>query len=229
MSAAPPIDAAMKAMSSAASKAYQEIRRRLLSGEFSPGEKLSEQDLSDRIGVSRTPVREALRLLAAECFVEIEPNRGASVIDWGRDEVEDIFEMRAMLEGFAARKAAAKASDAQIKELRAIVTKIDARLVKPGAPPMQDFLKLNSRFHESLRQASGNSRLAEIISRFTEQAVVQRTARQFSSDDMRRSNAFHLDIVEAIASRNGALAESLMRAHILAAAEVYRGGYMIGR
>jgi DNA-binding GntR family transcriptional regulator len=212
-------------MSGAATKAYEEIRKRLLTGEYAPGEKLSEQELSDRIGVSRTPVREALRLLAAECFVEIEPNVGASVMDWGREDIDDIFEIRAMLEGYAARKAALNASPAHVDELKRIVAEIDAALGKGARPPVATFLRLNSAFHEKLRQASGNSRLAEIIGRFTEQAVVHRTARQYSGDDMRRSNALHRDIVSAVEGRNGALAETLMRAHILAAAAVYRGSF----
>ena len=214
-------------MSGAATKAYEEIRKRLLAGDYAPGDRLSEQELSDAIGVSRTPVREALRLLAAECFVDIEPNVGASVVDWGREEIGDIFEIRAMLEGYAARKAALKASTGHIADLKRIVADIDAALDKGTRPPVAAFLRLNSRFHEKLRHASGNSRLAEIIGRFTEQAVVHRTARQYTHDDMRRSNALHRDIVAAVEAQNGALAETLMRAHILAAAEAYRGAFPV--
>jgi len=96
-------------MSGASEKAYKHIRNRLLSGEFTPGARLSESELSDACGVSRTPVREALRRLALEYFVRIEPNRGAFVIDWSREDIMDMFEMRSMVEGLAARKAAERA------------------------------------------------------------------------------------------------------------------------
>ena len=89
-------------MSGASERAYEEIRKRLLRGDFAPGARLSESELSELCGVSRTPVREALRRLALEYFVRIEPNRGAFVIDWSREDIVDMFEMRSMLEGLAA-------------------------------------------------------------------------------------------------------------------------------
>jgi len=155
-------------MSGASEKAYQEIRRRLLAGDFEPGARLSEQDLSDECEVSRTPVREALRRLALEYFVSIKPNRGAFVIDWSREDIADMFEMRATLEGFA----------------------------------------------------------TEIISRFVEQAVVVRTASQYTIEDLKRSNQYHAELVEAISHRDGILAETIMKAHILAAAGRYHEVFM---
>ena len=94
-----------KFISGASELAYTEIRNRLLGGEYPPGARLSESELSDICGVSRTPVREALRRLAADYFVRIDPNRGAFVIDWSREDIMDMFEMRSMMEGLAARKA----------------------------------------------------------------------------------------------------------------------------
>ena len=144
-------------MSGASERAYSEIRRRLLQGDYAPGVRLSESELSAVCGVSRTPVREALRRLALECFVRIEPNRGAFVIDWSREDIADMFEMRAMLEGLAARKAASKATALQIQQMTDIIDKIDKLAKKNSKNMMSSFLELNRKFHDVVFSASGLS------------------------------------------------------------------------
>ena len=213
-------------MSVATEKAYQLIRRKLLDGQFEPGARLNELELADLCNVSRTPVREAIRRLAGEFFVTIVPNRGAFVVDWTREDIGDFFEMRAMLEGFAARKAAIRATDAQINEMKQICEEIDVMLRQKKEKALDDFLTLNRRFHDLICEASGNFRLLEINSRFVEQAVVARTAVQYSLQDLRRSNQFHVEITDAIRAKNPELAETLMRSHILNASALYREVYL---
>lgn len=213
-------------MSGASEKAYVSIRNRLLGGEFSPGSRLSESELSESCGVSRTPVREALRRLALEYFVRIEPNRGAFVIDWSGEDIMDMFEMRSMMEGLTARKAAERANPVQINRMNDIVTAIDVVAAENG-PSMRDrFLVLNRQFHDVVFEASGSPKLTEVISRFVEQAVIVRTAAQYSASDISRSNLQHKDLLSAIKKRNGMLAEIVMRSHILAAGERYYENYM---
>lgn len=213
-------------MSRASHLAYSEIRNRLLAGEFLPGERLSESDLSEKCGVSRTPVREALRRLALEYFVRIEPNRGAFVIDWSCEDVMDMFEMRSMMEGLAARKAAERADERHLSQMTDLIDKIDAIATENSAAMWEDFIKLNREFHDTVFEASGSRKLTEIIARFVEQAIVMRTASKFTPDDVRRSNQHHKDLLQAIKGRNGVLAESIMRVHILAAASRYNDGYI---
>ena len=213
-------------MSGASEKAYVFIRNRLLGGEFAPGSRLSESELSESCGVSRTPVREALRRLALEYFVRIEPNRGAFVIDWSGEDIMDMFEMRSMMEGLTARKAAERASHSQIDHMRDIINSIDDVAAEDG-PSMRDaFLILNRQFHDAIFEASGSPKLTEIISRFVEQAVIVRTAAQYSASDIIRSNQQHKELLGAIEKGNGMLAEIVMRSHILAAGERYHENYM---
>jgi DNA-binding GntR family transcriptional regulator len=213
-------------MSGASEKAYQEIRRRLLAGEFKPGSRLSEQELSNECNVSRTPVREALRRLASEYFVSIQLNRGAFVIDWSREDIADMFEMRAMLEGFAARKAAERVTPNQITKLKANIVKT-AQIIEENSPDfMNEFLRLNRIFHDTVFEAAGSPRLTEIISRFVEQAVVVRTASQYTIEDLRRSNQYHTELMQAIAHHDGVLAETIMKGHILGAAGRYHDVFM---
>ena len=212
-------------MSGASNIAYSAIRQRLEDGVFLPGDRLSESEISEICGVSRTPVREALRRLALEYFVRIEPNRGAFVIDWSREDIMDMFEMRSMMEGLAARKAAERASEAQIEKMRSITDSIEDSVVQNRPTLRAEFLTFNREFHDLIFEASGSRRLTEIIARFVEQAVIARTAEQYSPEDIRRSNQQHKDLVEAIGARNGVLAESIMRVHILAASTRHHDAY----
>jgi len=215
-------------MSGATDHAYAHIRNRLINGEFKAGDRLNESELSESSGVSRTPVRDALRRLAIEYFVRIEPNRGAFVIDWSREDIMDMFELRAMMEGVAARKAALRASKSQISDLYNIINKIDQVTQLENTDMRDKFLTLNREFHDAIFVASGSRKLTEIISRLVEQAVVVRTASQYSSDDIQISNQHHLELTNAIRDQNPLLAESIMRTHILAASSRYSTHYMIG-
>ena len=95
-------------MSKAATKAYDAIRARILSGELAPGSHLKEEELAEFCGVSRTPLRDALRSLAADFYVSTVPNHGTFVSDWSVADIDDIFTLRGMLEGYAAQRAASR-------------------------------------------------------------------------------------------------------------------------
>ncbi|HAU22025.1 MAG TPA: GntR family transcriptional regulator, partial [Erythrobacter sp.] len=106
-------------MAKASYRAYDTIRALILSGELSPGEQLSEEDLAERCGVSRTPVRDALRRLEAELLVRKNESQRSFVADWSLGDVADAFELRAMVEGYAARRAAERMDVRTMKQLRA--------------------------------------------------------------------------------------------------------------
>jgi DNA-binding GntR family transcriptional regulator len=209
-------------LSKSSDKAYGAIRDMIVDGVFAPGDHLSEEHLSAEIGVSRTPVREALRRLEGDYFVAIRANRGARVIGWEPGDVEDLFELRAIVEGFAARCAAERATAADIEAMRAEIVAIDRALTNRAKPDIDRFLAANSRFHELLSGASKNSRLAEIIKSLVAQAVVVRTARRYSKEQLQRSNFHHREMLDAIEARDGALAETIMRTHILAAGKAFK-------
>lgn len=213
-------------MQSASARAYAQIRKRLLSGEILPGTRLSEIELCELCGVSRTPIREALRRLESEFFVKIEPNRGATVVDWGREDVIEIFEMRALVEGLAARKAAINATEDQISKLFELCQEVDKLLEERPAQYVDRFLEINGRFHALICEAACSARLGDVIAKLVDQAVVVRTAVQYTNDDLARSNRYHRDIANAVARRNALLAEQLMAVHLLVALEVYREGYL---
>lgn len=209
-------------MSKSSDKAYEAIRDMIVDGVFAPGAHLSEEHLSAEIGVSRTPVREALRRLEGDYFVAIRANRGARVLGWDAAAVEDLFQLRAIVEGFAARCAAERADAEEIAAMRDEIIAIDKALTGRIKPDIERFLAANSRFHALLSGAAKNSRLSEIIKSLVAQAVVVRTAKRYTIEELQRSNFHHREMVDAIEARDGALAETVMKTHILAAGKAFK-------
>jgi DNA-binding GntR family transcriptional regulator len=209
-------------MSKASIKAYEAIRSRILTGEFSPGAHLKEEELAEVCGVSRTPIRDALRALSAEEYVRTVPNHGTYVSEWSDDDIKDIFTLRAMLEGYAAQLAAARATPGHIKELAHLQHQVGEMLKEGGEPDRELFVTSNRRFHEIITKAAGSRRLTQMIGRLTEQPLIAQTATSFSHAGIKRSNQQHGELIEAFRARDGAWAEAVMKSHILAGYQAYK-------
>lgn len=204
-------------MSNAVEKAYVEIRDAIHAGRFPPGTHLKEGELADLIGVSRTPIREALRRLNAEGAVRFMRNHGAFVADWSSAEVREIFELRAILEGYAAEKAAERATTKQIAYLRSLAEEMIS-LEATGTPDaLARIAEANGEFHRLITQAAGTQRLSNMMAQVVEVPLVLRTFHRYNPEALRRSLRHHLEIVSAFEVRDGAWAGSVMRSHIAAA------------
>ncbi len=212
-------------MSKASAKAYQDIRARILSGEFAPGEHLKEEELAEICGVSRTPIRDALRSLAADLYVTVIPNHGTFVNDWSMVDIEDIFTLRAMLEGYAVRRAAERVKAEQIATMESCCAEIDAVLANKAKLDINRFLSANRSLHQTMTEAACSDRLGLMLSRLVEQPVVVRTAISYDRSDLERSNGHHWEIIEALKAGDGKWAEAVMTAHILSALETYKRTY----
>lgn len=212
-------------LSKASKSAFEAIRAGILDGRFKPGEHLKEEVLAEVCGVSRTPIRDALRQLAADNYVTIVPNRGTFVTEWSVSDIEDIFTLRSILEGQAARLAATRASDDQIGRMSECCDRIKAMLDREEADA-EAFVEINRVFHAALREAAGSKRLDLMIKRLTEQAVVTMTARSYGRRDIERSNAQHSELVDAIRARDGDWAHAVMVSHLHGAYRVYQKNYL---
>lgn len=201
-------------------KAYTVIREAILNGEFGPGDRLTEDALAARAGVSRTPVRAALQRLAQEGFVTFHPNAGALVRGWTAREAVEIFEVRANLESLSASLAARRASASDIRELEAICDEMES--LPLTAETIDSLSVLNKRFHMKLLRLSGNRRLEEIATTLMELGFLIRSLRNFSRVDEQRSLMHHRDLVAAVAEGDADWAAAVMRAHILAASNLFR-------
>lgn len=210
-------------MSQAADRAYDALRAGILDGRYGFGDRLGEIEVAAELGLSRTPVREALRRLGSEGLVEVLPNRGARVRTWTAQDLEETYELRAVLEGLGARRAAGRVPAETIDELAALADEmvgVDPSLGHRPPGDFADLAALNARFHALIVGAAGSDRLAATLAGLVQLPLVMRTYRRYTDAALARSHAHHHEIVDALRAGDGAWAESVMRSHVLAARAV---------
>jgi DNA-binding GntR family transcriptional regulator len=200
-------------MSRASDRAYAAIRAHLLGGQVKAGEQLTEDQLAQITGVSRTPVREAVRRLENELLLVRSDTKRLFVADWSRDDIEELFTLRQMLECHAAERAAQRLSREQIAALEQINGELTAAVEGP-LPDVARFLDANRAFHEVIVDAAESPRLGQLLARLVEAPVVLRTARTYSQDDLRQSARDHDELVAAFAARDPDWARAVMGSHL---------------
>jgi DNA-binding GntR family transcriptional regulator len=192
------------------------IRDAIVEGRLEPGRRLKEDELARELGISRTPIREALLMLQAEDLVVATPNRGAVVRAHAADELEDLYELRALLEGHAAHRAAERVTPAQIAELRRSCDRFAA--VAPE--DLSGLVRENIWFHNALLDISGSARLASMVGKVIRLPLVYNSYRWYSPEQKRISVRYHTRITDALAARDPERAERIMREHVLEARDV---------
>lgn len=206
----------------ATGQTYSQLSELIAGGEFEPGARLKESALADLLGVSRTPVREALRRLAADGLVEMHPNRGAQLVSYTPQEIADMFSVRVTLEPQASALAVPRLDSDGLAELSELADRM-AALVR-GERDLQSVGELNRAFHERLLEASGNRALIAAVRAVVRPAVVHRTFHQYSPEALARSMAHHQELVAAAREGDPEWAESVMRTHLIAARHTATGG-----
>lgn len=197
-----------------AEHAYQSIREQILSGERTGGQWLREGDLAAALGVSRTPVREALRRLAAEGLVRHERNRGVQVQSWSAKDLDEVFGLRSLLEPWGCALAAITGL-ADLDALDELAGEMDAAAAHQ--PDVDVLTNLNNRFHRVILEASGNDRLCSVMSSVIQVPLVWRTFSHYTPGELRRSLTHHHELIDTLRAGDPKWAESVMRAHIRAA------------
>ncbi len=196
--------------------ASDRIRSQILDGKLRPGERLVEDRLSVEFGVSRVPVREALRLLSVEGLVRIEPRRGASVANVSTEMADELVEVRALLEGLNARLAARRHDPGIIARLSDTLVRGNAAA---GSATAEELASLNREFHTLLVEASRNSVLSEIM-----RTLRERTALAFSLNGKVRAREDwkeHSAILAAVIDGDEELAALLATRHVQNAADAF--------
>lgn len=202
---------------SASAVAADLIREAIVDGRVSPGDRLKEEELAQQLGISRTPVREALLVLQAEGLVEAVPNRGSAVRAYGRRELEELYELRALLEGHVASRAATRRTDAHLEELRQSCARFAALL--PSAD-VATFVGENSAFHETILDAAASERLKGMVRQVVAMPLVYSSYHWYSPEECAASHEAHLRLLDAFERQDAAQAERVMREHVLAALDV---------
>lgn len=210
-------------MAAAVEKAYVAIRAGIMDGVYPGGSHLKAEDLAVAIGVSRTPIREALRRLHAEGLVDFVANRGAYVLNWDKSDVEEVFGLRMVLESFGAERAAVLRTPEQLAKLRQLAERMST--IAHDKPPhfLEQIAELNTEFHKTIHVASGIKRLSPILLTVIQIPLTMRTFNRYSDEDLERSMAHHREIVAAFDARDSRWAASVMRSHIVAAYHVFLG------
>jgi DNA-binding GntR family transcriptional regulator len=205
-------------MSNAVDRAYQIIRDDILSGQLAPGQRLREEELTRQTGVSRTPVREALRRLESDGYTVVEPNRGASVPIYSKRDVDEIYGLRALLEGHAARRAATRITPAQIGQLEQLIKDMKtAATYQKGESNIDAQMrrtKLDRAFHEIILAAADNNRLSSLVSQLAQVALTVRTFARYDPADEMRALENLSEVVRALKTGHPDWAEATIRSHV---------------
>lgn len=194
-------------------KVYSRLRRAIVEGYFAPGERLIQDKIAEQMGVSRSPVREAIRRLESEGLIEVAPVRGVIVINMPLDEAVGLYDLREVLEGLAARLAALNISPEQLAELRECMKSME-KLATPKNG-LQQWVRENTRFHEVIVRASRNRKLSELLPILHESIGVLCRAIESNPERVVEAMREHEAIVAAIAEGNAEEAERLGRLHIV--------------
>lgn len=194
---------------------YQEVaerlRQRIFSHELQPGTWVDEQALADHYGISRTPLREALKVLASEGLVTLKPRRGCYVTEISDRDLDEIFTVMALLEGECAREAATRASDQELETLKKIHARLE-RAARDG--DIEGYFDANQAFHRSLLDIADNHWLQHVIEDLRKVIKLSRHHSLFSEGRLEQSLTEHGSLLAALVERDPLLAEQRMREHI---------------
>lgn len=199
---------------SASAAAADLIRAAIIEGRLPPGRRLKEGELATELGISRTPIREAFFILQAEGLIESMPNRGAAVRSYELDELRDMYDLRAVLEGHAAHRATSRLRPVQIEELGASCSRFEM-LAAEGE--LRGVVAENLFFHERIHDAAASSRLSEMVRQTIALPLVYRSFVWYSPEQIGASLHYHRQLVGAFERGEPERAEGIMKQHVFEA------------
>ena len=195
----------------------ESIKAAIIKGKFKPGEKISEGELAESMGISRTPLREAFRKLENEGFIEIIPRKGAVVTEIDAQEVYDLYEIKSTLEGLAARLAAVNMQDKDLEKLENVNEELKELIDQND---LEAFYKAHTRFHEGFVKLSGNRRLNQIISNLNDHfkrfGIVSLTLPGQYESAIKQ----HEEIIQAFRKGNEKLVEERVKNNVMTGGKV---------
>jgi DNA-binding GntR family transcriptional regulator len=197
--------------------ATEVIRQAILEGQLEPGRRLKEEELARELGISRTPVREALLMLQAEGLVDATPNRGAMVRSHDAEDLHDLYQLRAVLEGYATRLAAVHISEEDVDELWASCDRFDAITLDAD---VRELVRENFFFHQSILDCAGSARLSWMVRKVIETPLVYKSYIWYTPDQRKISGHYHRQITRALAAHDPERAELLMKEHVFEARDL---------
>jgi DNA-binding GntR family transcriptional regulator len=193
------------------------VRELIEQGDLAPGERISEKQLCERFGVSRTPLREALKVLASEGLVELLPNRGARVVRLTLKMVKDTYDLMGALEGLSGELACQNISDEGIRAIRALHDEMLRHYRERNLP---DYFRVNQRIHEGILAASANEVLQETYNNLSQRVKRVRYSKKMTDDFWRKAVQDHEHMILALEARDGRRLGQILRDHLCNKLEV---------
>lgn len=200
---------------------YEAIKQRILEGVYQAEDYVRELSIAKELEVSRTPVREALRELISEGWLEAIPHQGARVSTWTEQDAQEVFEIRMQLEPLAIHKAASQIERSVLVALQQLATRMERLAEQPDDSAKAEIARLNHEFHRKLITASKSQRLVMVLDSIVRPSTVHRNFQYYHQADLQRSMRHHREMLEAIETGNALWAENVMRAHLLAGRDLY--------
>ena len=194
------------------------IREAIVDGRLAPGQRLKEEELARELGISRTPVREALLVLQSEGLVAAEPNRGATVRAHDAEDLDDLYQLRALIEGYAARRAATRITPQALTVLRESCERFDA--LSGEADDLRELVRENLVFHSTIHESAGSARLEAMVRKVIELPLVYKSYIWYSPDQKRISAHYHRQITTALEAGDSERAELIMKEHVYEARDL---------
>ncbi|MCW4152677.1 MULTISPECIES: GntR family transcriptional regulator [Halomonadaceae] len=203
----------------ATTKVHEVIKQRILDGHYQAHEYIREANIARELDVSRTPVREALRELVSEGWLEMIPHHGSRVTAWTEKDAREVFELRLVLEPMAVRMASERMTRECLTKLEAMASHMEQLTEMADTTPSirNEIASINHEFHRELIHASGNQRLGAVLESVVRTSVIRRNFSHYDLASLRRSMRHHREILEAIKVGSPLWAEQIMSAHLLAA------------
>jgi DNA-binding GntR family transcriptional regulator len=199
---------------SASTVAGEIIREAIVDGRLAPGQRLKEEEIARELGMSRTPVREALLLLQSDGLVESVPRRGATVRAYAVDDLDDVYELRAVLEGHAARRAATRVTPDDVRRLEESCRRFERLRAEDD---LRDLVKENFFFHNVILDAADSERLRGLVRNVIEVPLVYKSYYWYSVEQKLISEHYHRQLTRALRVGDDERAELIMKEHVLEA------------
>ena len=187
------------------------LRDMIMTGKLAEGDKVNEGKLCSTMGISKTPLREALRVLSVEGLIELVPNRGAFVTTPTLEEITEMFDIMSLLEGFCARSACEKMSEEAFIRLEKFHDQLEENFERRD---QEGYVHMNNQFHSYLQKLAGNRTLNQIVSGLRKKILLYRFQSLNMRERFKKSIEEHRQLIEAFRERNPEKAEVLMRTHL---------------
>lgn len=188
------------------------IREMIRKGVLNKGQKIAEAEMCRELGISRTPLREALHVLSSEGLIDLTPNKGAYIAQPSMNDIREMFEVMSILEGVCARVATEKMKPNDFKKIKKLHSKLEKHYQKKDH---EKYLSVNQELHMLIQQLTGNKILNEVINGLRQKILLYRYRQLYQPDRFDQSIQEHRELLKAFEEKDAAAAENAMKRHLM--------------